>query len=155
MNNKTKTIFILISGIFLLILGFKSMSNFTFLAIIELIIGILLILKSAKLSKIEETENNNNINKETKECKYCKSSININAKICPNCRKTLDFSFSRVMIGLLIGSILLIVVFYFGFVNNNDAPVKVRKVVCELGFRDDYPYCYYVDTDKLNEILNK
>ena len=110
MNNKTKTIFILISGIFLLILGFKSMSNFTFLAIIELIIGILLILKSAKLSKIEETENNNNINKETKECKYCKSSININAKICPNCRKTLDFSFSRVLIGLLIGFLLLIAV---------------------------------------------
>lgn len=152
MNIKTKTIIFLFLGIFLLIIGFKSIINFTAFAIVELISGILLILKSAKLSKIDETKNNN---EETKECKYCKSSINVNAKICPNCRKTLDFSFGRVMIGLLIGFIVLIIVFYLGFVNNNDAPVEVRRIVCELGLRSDYPYCYYVDTDKLNEILNK
>lgn len=91
------------------------------------------------------------INETTKICKYCKTEIKSDATICPHCRKTLNFSFGRVLIGVFIGLIIL----YFVFVANNDAPLEVRKVVCGLGLRDDYPYCYYVDTDKLNEILNK
>lgn len=91
------------------------------------------------------------INETTKTCKYCKTEIRADATVCPNCRKTQNFSFGRVLLGVTIGLIIL----YFVFVANNDAPLEVRKVVCGLGLRDDYPYCYYVDTDKLNEILNK
>ena len=95
---------------------------------------------------------NNNI--KTKKCKYCMSDIDIKAKICPNCKKSQTSSGGNIFAGVIIGIIVILVVCYFGFVANNDAPVGVRKVVCELGIRDDYPYCYYVDTDKLNELLN-
>ena len=95
---------------------------------------------------------NNNI--KTKKCKYCMSDIDIKAKICPNCKKSQTSSVENIFVGVTIGIIIILVVCYFGFVANNDAPVEVRKVVCELGIRDDYPYCYYVDTDKLNELLN-
>lgn len=95
-----------------------------------------------------------NKKKQFKTCKYCMSEIDIDATVCPKCRKTLEFSPLRVLIGLFIGSIILIAIFYFGFVANNDAPLGVRKVVCELGIRNDYPYCYYVDTDKLNDLLD-
>ena len=90
----------------------------------------------------------------TKKCKYCMSDIDIKAKICPNCKKSQTSSGENIFVGVIIGIIIILVVCYFGFVANNDAPVEVRKVVCELGIRDDYPYCYYVDTDKLNELLN-
>lgn len=92
---------------------------------------------------------------QTKECKYCMKKIDTDATVCPYCRKSQEFSVGRVFIGVIIGMIVLGLIFYFGFVTNNDAPVGVRKVVCELGLRDDYPYCYYVDTEVLDELISK
>lgn len=159
MNKKTISAIVLISGILSIILGFN---HGTFLGGLYFIsIGIVSLIWASRLSKQyqkEENFKNNNDNEydnkdesTTKLCKYCKSEIPIDAKVCPNCRKTQNFSIGRVFIGLIIGSIIL----YFIFVANNDAPLSVRKFVCGIGLRDDYPYCYYIDTDKLNEILDK
>lgn len=154
MSKKTLSILLLILGIISIIFGFGTAENGkTLYTIFYLAIGIALIIWSSRTMKTYKEnafQGNNNKEKETKICKYCKSEIQIDAKVCPNCRKTLNFSIGRVAIGLVIGFAIL----YFVFVANNDAPVKVREFVCNIGLRDDYPYCYYVNTDKLDEILN-
>ena len=155
MSKKMKSIGLLILGIFIMITGVGYFSEDLLVALILVTTSIVTIFYSSKISKKNETITIDIDDSQPKLCKYCKTEIKSDAKVCPHCRKTQDFSFGRVMLGLLIGLIFMIIIFYLGFVNNNDAPLEVRRVVCELGLRNDYPYCYYIDTDKLNEILNK
>lgn len=44
-------------------------------------------------------------------CKYCKEEIDINAKVCPHCRRTLNFSIGRVLLVVLIIILGFIVLF--------------------------------------------
>lgn len=39
----------------------------------------------------------------TQKCKYCGEKIDYYAKVCPFCKKTLNFSIGRVFIGVIIG----------------------------------------------------
>lgn len=78
-------------------------------------------IDDSKIDKLTEKMN-------TKKCKYCMSEIDINAKICPNCRKTQSFSITRVTIGVILG---LIILFIIGSLyspmntNNNYNPTKM------------------------------
>ena len=152
MNKKTISIILLISGILAIIYGFDQKTFWGGMLFIT--IGIVSIVWASKMSKQHKEENWQNYDGEgnkIKQCRYCKSEIPLETKVCSHCRKTQNFSIGRVFIGLVIGLGIL----YLVFVANNDAPLSVRKVVCGIGLRDDYPYCYYIDTDKLNEILDK
>ena len=48
---------------------------------------------------------------ETKQCRYCRQEIDAEAKICPYCRKTLNFSIGRVLLVVLIIVLGYIVLF--------------------------------------------
>ena len=152
MKEKDKKILAGVIGFITITLSLMFLNSKTiFTCLILLLIGLILLCYT-----FTNSNKNNNIKLEnqkketTKTCKYCKTEIKVDATVCPHCRKTLNFSFGRVLIGVFIGLIIL----YLVFIANNDAPLEVRKVVCGLGLRDDYPYCYYVDTDKLNETRN-
>lgn len=155
MSKKVISVTLLIFGILMIIFGFDIINSTTLLGgICFVTVGVLLIVWSSKMSKqCKEAnwQNHDNEGNKIKQCKYCKSEIPLDAKVCSHCRKTQNFSIGRVFIGLVIGLGIL----YLVFVANNDAPLSVRKIVCGIGLRDDYPYCYYVDTDKLNKILDR
>lgn len=80
----------------------------------------------------------------TKICKYCQSTINKEAKVCPNCKRDLRIGNNPI---LLIPIIILIVVGLYFYLSPN-APLKVREVVCSLGLRDDTRYCSYFIWEK-------
>ena len=151
MKEKDKKRLAGVIGFIIIILSLMFLNNKTIFTCLLLILIGLILLCYAFQKNDNNIKQENKKNETTKTCKYCKTEIKSDATVCPNCRKTQNFSFGRVLIGVFIGLIIL----YFVFIANNDAPLEVRKVVCGLGLRDDYPYCYYVDTDKLNEILNK
>lgn len=81
----------------------------------------------------------------TKQCKYCKTEINKDANVCPNCKRALSWKYNPIIACLL----LIIVAFIIWGISSNNAPLPIRKTVCGLGLRDDFPYCYYVDINKL------
>lgn len=83
-------------------------------------------------------------NLKTIQCKYCKSEIDSTASVCPNCKRGLTFNTNT---GVLIFFVIIIIGIVWCIFSNN-APLRVRKTVCGLGIRDDYPYCYYIN---LNE----
>lgn len=47
---------------------------------------------------------------EVKQCKYCRSTINKKAKVCPVCKRTLNFSIGRVLlvVVIVIGILILL-----------------------------------------------
>lgn len=105
------------------------------LLLLEIVITEIVIHK--KLKK----DNNQNNNTETKICKYCTSEININASVCPNCKRGLTFNTNT---GILIILIIIVGFLVWGIFSNN-APLFIKKTVCGLGIRNDFPYCYYID----------
>lgn len=113
--------------------------TFTLLAL-EIIITEIVVHKKNKV-KIENNNNNDINNNETKICKYCMSNININAKVCPNCKRGLTFNTNVGVLAIL----LIIVGFLIWGIFSNNAPLFMRKTVCGLGIRNDFPYCYYID----------
>lgn len=77
-------------------------------------------------------------------CKYCKSEIDVEAKVCPVCKRDLRFGNNPIW---LIPIFILIVIGLYFYLSPN-APLKVREVVCGLGLRDDTRYCSYFIWEK-------
>ena len=80
----------------------------------------------------------------TKLCKYCNSKIGQNVKVCPNCARDQRITNNPlwlIPIGIVIALIL------YGVLSPN-APLKVRKVVCGIGLRSGWPYCYYYEWEE-------
>lgn len=102
----------------------------------EIIITETIIYKNNKVN-IENDINND----ETKICKYCMSEININASVCPYCKRGLTFNTN---IGVMIVLVVIVGFLIWGMLSNN-APLFIRETVCGLGIRNDFPYCYYID----------
>lgn len=108
------------------------------LLIIEITVTeILLYRKNKKKNSLEVKNTNSN----TKICKYCQSEINSNATVCPICKRGLSFSTNKWVFAIL----LIIFGFLLWGIFSNDAPLFMRKTVCGLGIRKDFPYCYYID----------
>jgi hypothetical protein len=59
---------------------------------------------------------------QTKICKYCKSEINAKAKVCPVCRKTLNFSIARVLVAILL--IFILVPFLYSLFTIGYSPLR-------------------------------
>ncbi len=85
--------------------------------------------------------NNKNGIKSVKKCKYCQSEIDINAKVCPNCSR--DQRMGNNPIWLIPIAVVITIILYC--ILSSNAPLKVRKVVCSIGIRSGYPYCYYYE----------
>lgn len=110
--------------------------TFTLLAL-EIIITEIIVHKMNEVKIIGIDENDN----KTKMCKYCMSEININATVCPNCKRGLTF---QTNVGVMAVLVIIVGFLIWGIFSNN-APLFMRKTVCGLGIRSDFPYCYYID----------
>lgn len=133
--------FRIILYILLFILMFVIFGNqknpFPQMILIELIVIFIIEFSTKRKSKeLKELK--------TIKCKYCKSEIDSTASICPNCKRGLTFNTNTSVLIILLFAIAVII---WGILSNN-APLSVRKTVCGLGIRKDFPYCYYVDLNK-------
>ena len=90
------------------------------------------------------------VTKNLKQCKYCKKEIDEEATVCPNCRRNQSISNNPVW---LIPIFIIIGLFFYCLLSPN-APDSAREIFCSLGIRKGYPYCYKIDTEKLDNYLN-
>lgn len=127
--------FLLFILLFVTLGNFQNSMPFIILITIAVIFGVELTIKK---------KNQNLENTKSKICKYCQKEIDINASVCPYCKCGLTFNTNT---SVLIFLVIIIGFLIFGIFSNN-APLFIKKTVCGLGIRTDFPYCYYIELDK-------
>lgn len=123
------------------------LNNIILSTLIVLIIGFIIIYNyNVRLEKKNQSDSTNKVIK----CKYCKTEIDEEATVCPNCRRNQSIANHPLW---LIPIIAIIGFFFYCFLSPN-APDSAREIFCSLGLRKGYPYCYKIDTEKLDNYLN-
>ena len=101
-----------------------------------------------------------------KKCKYCMSEMNINAVVCPKCRKRQDKSKLALTLSLSIGLpvlfLLIIIPTIIGVINDSEKSKFQRKAelfisTAQLQYTQEFmenngkikdDQCYYIDEDE-------
>ena len=144
---------------FILVLIFLSVILFSIILssfsagifITTIIVVIVLVIKNYT-EKVKQRSNKNNIEVENiKLCKYCRSEIDFEATVCPVCRKAQSNANNPIW---LVPIFVIIGLFLYCLLSPN-APETAREIFCATGLRKGYPYCYKIDTDKLNDLINR
>ena len=93
--------------------------------------------------KIEENEELKG-KTETKKCQFCKGEIDIDAKVCPHCKKTQqhNLNFGEVVL------VILVIVGFVWFLNKNDNDDKKKdEIIINGNIEMNTVYQEYVDNE--------
>ena len=71
-----------------------------------------------------------------KKCKYCQSDIDINAKVCPVCKRSQSIANNP----LWLIPITIILLFFGWCLFSNNAPQEAKEIFCSFGIRHG-EYC--------------
>lgn len=71
-----------------------------------------------------------------KKCKYCQSDIDINAKVCPICKRSQSVANNP----LWLIPIIIILLFFGWCLFSNNAPQEAKEIFCSFGIRHG-EYC--------------
>lgn len=79
---------------------------------------------------------------ETKKCQYCKSEIDIDAKVCPHCKRTQQHNLTLVE-GILVIAVIIGLVWVFNRTDDN----KKNEIVSNGNIEMNTVYQEYVDNE--------
>ena len=144
MSVKRIVAYIIILALLIVVFGISKdaiILEFIIIIVVELVNK----MKSRKI--IIDSQTDINLKDEPfKKCKYCMSDIDIDAKVCPICRRNQSNSNNPL---LLIPIFIIIGIFLYCFFSPN-APESAREIFCSLGLRKGYPYCIKIDLDAID-----